>query len=252
MKPRILDLFCCAGGAGMGFHRAGFEVVGVDIAERPNYPFEFHRGDAIEYLLAHGNEFDAVHASPPCQDKCGLTVGTNRSRGWGGAHVDLVAPTRDALLAVGLPYVIEQPNGRAEIRKDVSLCGEMFGLGVLRHRNFELGGWSTPNPRHIRHRGYVRGMRHGVWRDGPYVAAYGVGGGKATVPEAQAAMGIDWTDLREELTEAIPPAYTRWIGERLADYLASDQPADGSGLIRNGIYQQTAIVVACGDSGRAA
>ena len=83
-----------------------------------------------------------VHASPPCQHECALTVGTNASQGWGRTHVDLVAPTRELLDAAGLPYVIEQPNGRAEIRKDLTLCGEMFGLGVIRHRNFELGGWT--------------------------------------------------------------------------------------------------------------
>ncbi|MEU5189544.1 DNA methylase [Streptomyces klenkii] len=216
-RPRVLDLFCCARGAGTGYARAGFAVDGVDIADRPNYPFAYHRGDALDRLttLITTGEIAAytlVHASPPCQDKCALTVGTNRSRGWGGAHNDLVAPTRELLEATGLPYVIEQPNGRARIRRDLSLCGEMFGLGGIRHRNFELGGWATSRPAHPRHRGYVRGYRHGVFRDGPYVAAYGAGGGKATVAEMQAAMGITWTDVREELTEAIPPAYAEWIG----------------------------------------
>jgi hypothetical protein len=88
----------------------------------------------------------------------------------------------------------------------------MFSLGVIRHRNFELGGWTMPQPPHVKHRGRVRGMRHGQWFDGPYVAAYGDGGGKATIAEMQQAMGIDWTDVREELTEAIPPAYTEHIG----------------------------------------
>ncbi|MFD0145388.1 MULTISPECIES: DNA methylase [unclassified Streptomyces] len=201
----------------MGYHQAGYAVDGIDIADRPRYPFAFHQGDALEYLAALISSGDIeryalVHASPPCQAGCALTVGTNHSQGWGGDHVDLVAPTRELLDRTGLPYVIEQPNGRAAIRKDLSLCGEMFGLGVLRHRNFELGCWTTAKPFHPRHRGYVRGHRHGIRRDGPYVAAYGKGGGKATVPEMQEAMGIDWTDIHEELTEAIPPAYTRWIG----------------------------------------
>jgi hypothetical protein len=214
---RVLDLFCCSGGAGMGYYRAGFEVDGVDITDRPRYPFAYHRGDALEYLahlITTGEiaRYELVHASPPCQAGCALTVGTNRSQGWGGTHTDLIDATHELLDATGLPYVIEQPNGRAEIRKDLTLCGEMFGLGVLRHRNFELGHWATPQPPHPRHRGYVRGHRHGVRRDGPYVAAYGSGGGKATVPEMQAAMGITWTDVREELTEAIPPAFTEWIG----------------------------------------
>ncbi|MFJ2301473.1 DNA methylase [Streptomyces sp. NPDC087787] len=222
-RPLLLDLFSCAGGAATGYARAGFAVDGCDIADRSNYPFPYHRGDALEYLaalIASGGirRYAFVHASPPCQHGCALTVGTNASQGWGRSHVDLVGATRTLLDATGLPYVIEQPNGRAEIRKDLTLCGEMFGLGVIRHRNFELGGWTTTQPAHIAHRGRVRGYRHGRFYDGPYVAAYGNGGGKPSVPELQAAMGIDWTDVREELTEAIPPAYTEHIGRA---YLAA-------------------------------
>ncbi|MFI6609389.1 DNA methylase [Streptomyces sp. NPDC050507] len=216
-RARVLDLFSCAGGAAMGYHRAGFTVDGVDIANRPNYPFAYHHGDALERLVqlittGEIERYTLAHASPPCQAQCALTVGTNHSQGWGGTHADLVGPTRELLERTGLPYVIEQPNGRATIRKDLTLCGEMFGLGVLRHRNFELGNWTTARPTHPAHRGYVRGHRHGVYREGPYVAPYGAGGGKATVSEMQTAMGITWTDVREELTEAIPPAYTKWIG----------------------------------------
>ncbi|MFB6820316.1 DNA methylase [Streptomyces virginiae] len=216
-RPLLLDLFCCAGGAGKGYEQAGFDVTGVDIRPRPNYPFTFRQGDALTVLaelIASGEirRYSAVHASPPCQKRCALTVGTNRSRGWGGSHVDLVAPTRKLLDATGLPYVIEQPDGQADVRKDITLCGEQFDLGVIRHRNFELGGWATVQPKHVRHRGYVRGWRHGEYRDGPYVAAYGKGGGKATVAEMQQAMSIDWTDVHEELTEAIPPAYSEWLG----------------------------------------
>lgn len=217
-RPRLLDLFSCAGGAAMGYNRAGFRVTGVDIANRPNYPFTSHRADALEYLavlIATGEieQYSAVHASPPCQAGCALTVGTNAARGWGRTHVQLIPELRTLLDATGLPYVIEQPNGKAPVRADLRLCGEMFGLDVLRHRVFELGGgWSVPQPVHPRHRGYVRGYRHGVYRDSPYVAAYGAGGGKATVPEMQQAMGITWTNVREELTEAIPPAYAELIG----------------------------------------
>ncbi|MYS06347.1 DNA methylase [Streptomyces sp. SID6041] len=225
-RPRLLDLFCCAGGAATGYRRAGFDVLGVDIAPRPNYPFTFVQADALEYLanlIATGEieRFAIVHSSRPCQDKCNLTVGTNRSRGWGSTHVDLVAPTRVLLEPSGLPYVIEQPNGRAEIRKDLTLCGEQFGLGVLRHRNFELGRWSVTRPAHVPHRGRVRGWRHGEFFDGPYVAAYGNGGGKPTIPELQTAMGITWTDVREELTEAIPPAYSHWIGTQFLTQVRS-------------------------------
>ncbi len=224
MTLKLLDLFCCAGGAAVGYHRAGFEVLGVDIRDRPNYPFKFVQDDAVDYLtdlIETGDieQYDLVHASPPCQDKCATTIGTNRSRGWGGEHFDLVPITKALLKQTTVKYVIEQPDGLAEIRKDVRLCGEMWGLDVIRHRNFELGGWAMAQPQHIKHRGRVRGMRHGIWYDGPYLAAYGNGGGKASVKEMQVAMGIDWTDVREELTEAIPPVYTEFIGrEFLAQY----------------------------------
>jgi hypothetical protein len=210
-KPRLLDLFCGVGGAGEGYARAGFVVVGVDVVNQPRYPYDFVQADALDVFDRPGR-YHLIHASPPCQAACALTVGTNASRGWGRAHEQLIPQLRAKLYATGLPYVIEQPDGRAPIRKDITLCGEMFGLDVIRHRNFELGGWMMAQPDHPRHRGRVRGMRHGVWYDGPYVAAYGSGGGKASVAEMRKAMDIDWTDVREELTEAIPPAYTEAIG----------------------------------------
>ncbi|MFE0389533.1 DNA methylase [Streptomyces bungoensis] len=224
-QPELLDLFCCAGGAGEGYRRAGFRVTGVDIVDRPRYPGRFVQADALEYLAAlitsgEVRRFAMIHNSPPCQAGCALTVGTNASRGWGREHVQLIPALRDLLDASGVPYVIEQPDGKAPVRKDLRLCGEMFGLGVLRHRNFEISGWKFLQPPHLPHRGRVRGWRHGTYHDGPYVAAYGKGGGKATVPEMQEAMGIHWTDVREELTEAIPPAYAEWIG---ATFLATSR-----------------------------
>jgi DNA (cytosine-5)-methyltransferase 1 len=205
--PRILDLFCCAGGAGMGYHRAGFDVVGVDIAPRPNYPFEFHQADALDYAAAHAQEFDLIHASPPCQSSCTLTKGTNKGR----EYINLIPQTRELLAWFGVPSVIENVQG-SELRRDLTLCGEMFGLQVLRHRYFEIDYWPANARPHQPHRGPVRGWRHGVWRDGPYIAAYGKGGGKGNVAEMQTAMDITWTDVHEELTEAIPPAYTEYIG----------------------------------------
>lgn len=227
-RPEVLDLFCCSGGAGVGYARAGFTVTGVDIVDRPRYPHRFVRADALEYLaalIASGEirRFAFVHSSPPCQAGCALTVGTNASRGWGRDHVQLIPALRGLLDETGLPYVIEQPDGKAPVRRDMRLCGEMFGLGVIRHRNFEVSGWTFLQPPHVPHRGRVRGWRHGQYHPGPYVAAYGKGGGKATVPEMQEAMGIDWTDVREELTEAIPPAYTEWIGSAFLE--ASDLAA---------------------------
>jgi hypothetical protein len=208
---RILDLFCGAGGASMGYHQAGFDVVGVDIEPQPDYPFEFHRIDVMGLDLT--GPWDFIHASPPCQHDCTLTVGTNAARGV--EYPNLTAAVQTRLQACGLPYCIENPPGRTPLRADLMLCGEMFALDVIRHRVFELGGFTMVQPEHIRHRGRVRGWRHGVWHDGPYVAAYGAGGGKASVAEMQAAMQLGWTANRRSLTEAIPPAYTRYIAGSL-------------------------------------
>ena len=210
MKPRLLDLFCGAGGAGEGYRRAGWDILGVDIAPQPDYPGEFVQGDALDFLADHWHEFDAVHASPPCQASTALTKGTNKGR----EYVQLIPETRRLLRATGLPSVIENVQG-SDLRRDLVLCGEMFGLGVIRHRYFELGHALVTQPEHVPHRGRVRGWRHGTYYDGPYVAVYGDGGGKGTVAEWQAAMGIDWTDDRKSIAEAIPPRYCEYIGAQL-------------------------------------
>lgn len=197
----------------MGYWRAGWSVEGVDIAAT-RYPFRQQVKDALKVLadLDFVRSFDAVHLSPPCQAYSAPTKGTNAKRG--PAHPDLLGPSRELVEAAGVPYVIENVAG-APMRKDLRLCGEMYGLGVLMHRYFELGGWSMAQPEHKPHRGRVRGWRHGVYFAGPYVAAYGDGGGKATPAEMQAAKGIDWTDDPWELKEAIPPSYTEAIGAAL-------------------------------------
>lgn len=212
IKPKMLDLFCCAGGAGAGYARAGFDVYGVDVDPQLNYPFNFHLGDALQYLAQHGHDFAAIHASPPCQ---GYTNLNNHDK---SKWPLLIEPVRALLEQIGKPYVIENVQG-APIRRDLTLCGEMFGLGVIRHRYFELGGWSMPAPEHVPHRGRVAGWRHGVYYDGPYVAPYGNGGGKGSVKQWQEAMGIDWTTDRRELAEAIPPAYTAYIGAGLLEHI---------------------------------
>jgi hypothetical protein len=228
MNPRLLDLFCCSGGATRGYQKAGFHVTGVDIVPRPDYcGDEFIQADAIGFLSnADLSRFAVAHASPPCQAGCTLTNGTNQANGWGREHEQLVPVVRKLLAVTGRPYVIEQPSGHGGlIRTDLRLCMDMFPVGdppwVQRHRDFEINGFTVPQPIHIKHRGYVRGMRHGVLREGPYVAAYGSGGGKATVAEMQHALGIDWTSEREELTEAIPPAYAEYIGRAFLSGAAS-------------------------------
>ncbi|MBB6474329.1 DNA cytosine methyltransferase [Sphaerisporangium rubeum] len=219
-RPRLLDLFCCAGGATRGYQQAGFHVTGVDLRPQPNYIGDaFHQGDAVEFVREHGHTFDVIHASPPCQAGCTLTAGTNKGR----TYPQLIPAVRDALRHVGRPYVIENVAG-APVRKDLRLCGEMFALSVIRHRFFELGGVHIPQPDHPAHRGRVAGMRHGEWFHGPYLAVYGQGGGKGSIAQWQQAMGITWTDVRKELAEAIPPAYTRHIGHHLIKALAGDAP----------------------------
>lgn len=208
---RLLDLFCGAGGAAMGYKRAGFDVVGVDCAPQPNYPFEFHQRDALEFLVVNHRDFDAIHASPPCQGYSALGKGTN---GNSHKHPQLLDETRQLLTQTGLPWVIENVP-QAPINNRITLCGEMFGLGVIRHRWFE-SNFLIMQPEHIPHRGLVRGWRHGKMQDGPYLAVYGRGGYKGTLDEWREAMGIDWMTRVSEFNNAIPPAYTEYIGQWLA------------------------------------
>ena len=221
---RLLDLFCGAGGAAVGYHRAGFdEIVGVDIVPQPDYPFEFWQLDAMEAATDWDlTLFKLIHASPPCQAHSALTKGTNNGR----QYPDLIGTLRDALLIEpATPFIIENVAG-APIHKDLMLCGEMFGLDVIRHRYFEYENmpaeWEPPTIAHPKHRGRVRGWRHGQYHDGPYMAVDGEGGGKGTIAEWQKAMGIDWTDNRKSIAEAIPPAYTEYIGRAFIDQQETD------------------------------
>jgi DNA (cytosine-5)-methyltransferase 1 len=211
----LLDAFCCAGGATKGYQRAGFRVLGVDINPQPNYcGDDFVQADAVQFIRDHGRKFAARHASPPCQSSTALTKGTNKGR----TYPDLIPATRAALAEIGGPSVLENVQGAA-IRRDLTLCGEMFGLEVIRHRYFEISGFDAMQPPHVPHRGRVAGMRHGQWFTGPYFAVYGDGGGKGSVAEWQRAMGIDWTTQRKEIAEAIPPAYSFFIGEQLLAHI---------------------------------
>lgn len=214
MTVDVLDAYCGVGGITQGWQRAGFRVTGVDIDPQPDYcGDEFHQGDALEFIEKHGRKFKIILVSPPCQYDCTLTAGTNA--GNGVQYANLMDPTRVALEIAGRPHVIEQPPGRASrrMRADLTLCGEMFGLAVIRHRNFEINGWTATRKSHVAHRGRVAGMRHGQWFDGPYFAVYGEGGGKGTVAQWKQAMGIDWTNNRKSIAEAIPPAYAEYIAK---------------------------------------
>lgn len=223
MKPVLLDLFCGVGGAARGYQQAGFRVIGVDIVDQPDYcGDDFINADVMKWGDAWGVTYpqvSAIHASPPCPGEGYLSKGTDKTLA--KKHPRLIGPTREMLESSGLPYVIENVGG-SDVRGDIVLCGEMFGLGVLMHRKFEFGRWEMDQPEHRKHRGYVRGWRHGVYHDGPYVAAYGKGGGKATVPEMRKAKGIDWTEDHLSLRDAIPPAYTKFIGERLFEVVSGN------------------------------
>lgn len=216
MKPRLLDLFCCAGGAGTGYHRAGFDVVGVDIKPQPHYPFEFHQADALEFLAEHADEFDAFHASPPCQRFSKSVKKCNRE-----SHADLIESTRAAFVATGKPYVIENVPG-APLVNPVQLCGTAVGLrGIQRHRLFESNvPMLVPPCNHT-----VNEPQYApAWNRKNPLRVLSISGGyqKRQLGEDfmavhKAAMGIDWEISHNELSEAIPPAYTEFIGEQLMD-----------------------------------
>lgn len=226
-RPRLLDLFCGAGGCSVGYHRAGFDVVGIDINPQPSYPFEFHRTDALRVLAMFDQrmrDFDAIHASPPCKlfTNARKVHAVNRPTLF-EPHPDLLTPTREMLERIGLPFVIENVPG-APLRDPKVLCGSMFGLRVRRHRLFETN-WplEAPGCRH-EEQGQVVGVygNGGAWAR----TAPGGGGVKVAGAEAAEALGIDWTDRQPELAQAIPPAYTEMIGNQLMTYLQEEN--DGS------------------------
>lgn len=217
----------------MGYHRAGFaEITGIDIEEQPHYPFRFIQGDAVEYLAKYGTEYDFIHASPPCQAFTDLHYMWNAKE-----HPNLIDPIRDLLNQIGKPYVIENVEG-APIQNPVILCGTMFGLGtgdaeLWRHRLFETNWGLTFTPL-CQHRAKRRviGVYGGHGRDRRRVITVtGHSGGKSlrsgtqqfTVEQRKEAMGIDWMN-GEELSQAVPPTYTEWIGLRYEELLATSLP----------------------------
>jgi DNA (cytosine-5)-methyltransferase 1 len=207
---RLLDLFCGAGGAAMGYYRAGFtEIVGIDLKPQPRYPFRFVQADAMQPPVRL-EYFDAIHASPPCQKY------SWSARRWRDVQrTDLVEPTRALLIASGLPWVMENVIG-APLAKMLTLCGTQFGLEVLRHRRFESNVLLF-SPGRCWHAGSVG--------DGTYVTVAGHGGnnikGRGSRAAKQRAMGIDWMNDRE-LNESIPPAYTEFIGRQLLQSLHAE------------------------------
>lgn len=199
--PRLLDLFCKAGGAGMGYYQAGFEVVGVDIEPQPHYPFEFIQADALTFDLS---DYDVIHASPPCQGYSVLNHVNKRE------YPMLIPQMRARLQASGKPWIMENVKG-APMQYYVQLCGSHFGLPIRRHRQFETSHLIfAPGP--CRHKGQGIAIHGGHIR---IVKIYGHPGPRYenfTLEEGRKAMGISWMNTKE-LCQAIPPAYTKWIGD---------------------------------------
>jgi DNA (cytosine-5)-methyltransferase 1 len=202
-KPRLLDLCCGAGGAAVGYARAGFEVVGVDINPQPNYPFTFYQDDALTFDL---QGFDSYHASVPCKYWSRATL---FHRGGREKHISLIEPMRQRFQSTGLPYILENVEG-APLINPIKLCGHMFGLRTYRHRLFESNVLLFQPP-HRKH-GAKAADASRIPRDGEFWSICGHFGHKE---DAAAAMGIDWMKRVDEIAQAIPPAYTEYLGLQL-------------------------------------
>jgi DNA (cytosine-5)-methyltransferase 1 len=221
-RPILYDLYSCAGGAARGYMDAGFEVWGIDNRPQPRYCGDrFFQMDAFEFVAAcQAGEYpmpDIWHASPPCQR---YSRGSKQSH-TGHLHPDLIAATREALIATGRPYVIENvADARPWLRSPFLLCGGMFpGLQTYRHRLFECSEWLWP-PHHFRH--LVKTPRSNVYVPGQFMAVYGH---VTPVEKAREVMGIDWPMTQAEVVEAIPPAFTQWIGQALLAELSATERA---------------------------
>jgi len=234
MKPTLLDLFSGAGGSAMGYYRAGFRVVGVDIAPQKNYPFEFHQDDAMEFCARYGKGFDAIHASPPCQAYSTMTKGRWKDR----VHPLLIDDVKKILTETDRPFVIENVAGASKsLNGQVMLCGTMFGLQtkhgsqLRRHRLFYL---SFPVSFLVQPCQHNNGSAIGVYGGGQNparkrpstIGVWGHAGGSSNrdgliqfgIEDRKNAMGIDWM-TGDELSEAISPAYTEFIGKYLLEVL---------------------------------
>jgi DNA (cytosine-5)-methyltransferase 1 len=215
---RVLDLFCCQGGAAAGYQAAGFHVAGVDMDPQPRYCGDFFRQeDAVEFVRQRidqiRQDFVFIHASPPCQ------AYSDAQRIRDNDHPDLIGPTREALELTGLPYAMENVRGaRDRLRDPVMLCGAMFGIETYRHRFFEAGGgFSFRAPEHPAHTAPQTKMGRPVppGEYGQFVGNY------SGVELSRKVMGVPWMN-RDGIRECIPPAYTQWIGERFAEHVRRD------------------------------
>jgi DNA (cytosine-5)-methyltransferase 1 len=220
VRPKLLDLFCGVGGAAMGYYKAGFDILGVDIEPQLRYPFDFVQADAMDFPL---DGFDAIHASPPCQAYADEAHRYRIER----AYPDLVRPVRDRLLASGKLWVIENVD-TAPLRNPMMLCGTMFdGVRVIRHRMFESNIYmeAPGHPPGPHPRCFSYDKRRADYGQLDEWTAYVTitGGGNCGVAAARDAIGIRWATMRE-LKEAIPPAYTEYVGRLL---MAVIRPGEG-------------------------
>ena len=204
-KPKLLDLFCCGGGASLGYEQAGFDVTGVDLEFQAHYRHRFVQSDAIRYLLDHWQEFDIIHASPPCQ---AYSTASMQFRIAGKEYVDLIAATRDVLIATGKPYVIENVPGSPLINP-IMLCGAMFGMRTYRHRMFE-SNMNIVAPEHPDHKAKNAKMGRRI-KDDEFIQYVGHFSG---VKFVQQMTGLLWLN-QYELAQSIPPQYTKHIGEQI-------------------------------------
>ena len=211
---RLLDLFCGAGGAAMGYHRAGFEVVGVDIEPQPHYPFQFIQADALTFPL---DGFDVIHASPPCQEYSHLRSVKKH------AYIAVLPEIRVRLIASGLPWVIENVVG-APMAQGVLICGTALGLNVRRHRLFDSSHFLYPPGQCCHSLDNVNAYGHSAWnyhkRDEEYRHwhRHTANQTPVSIVVARRAFGVPWMK-RDEIAECIPPAYTEWIGQQLLNIL---------------------------------
>lgn len=229
MSYKLLDTFCKAGGASMGYVRAGFEVVGVDIEPQPNYPFEFFQGGAIEFITKYGGGFDVITGSPPCQEYS-VTRSLHNNE-----HPKLIIPTREAIKVHGKPYVLENVESPAvlqDMESPIRLCGSSFGIRVRRHRLFDSSvplsalpcdhAWQNNSKIYTKRvskaRGFSRPSGTVEVHGGDQMLFDGRGDSVRELALVREVMGIDWM-TKPELNQAIPPVYTEYIGKQLMEYL---------------------------------
>jgi DNA (cytosine-5)-methyltransferase 1 len=206
---KLLDLYCGVGGASAGYNKAGFDVTGIDLKHGKRYPYKYIKGDVLLYLqnLDFLRSFDIIHASPPCQTHS-ITQHLRNAQGKFTSKLDLIPQTRAALIASGMPYVIENVPGSPLINP-IQLCGSSFGLQVRRHRLFESNMKLTGSVCNHKAQGRPVGVYGSLNDQIPQ------GGRTATtINEGRDAMGMPWA-IWTELVEAIPPAYSEYIGKQI-------------------------------------